>query len=94
MIGWFKKIWFILTLDCEQSAYLTSQSFDRDLSFSERWAVRLHCLICSKSRKLKKQMTALNERLRASGDLDSLKQKFQLSEEAFERISKNLKNSS
>ena len=57
------KIYLILTLDCEQSAHLTSDSFDRDLDWSERVASALHRLICGKSRKLHHQLIALNETL-------------------------------
>ena len=36
----------LLTLKCEQSSHLVSQSMDRDLSLAEKWAVRLHQLGC------------------------------------------------
>jgi hypothetical protein len=57
------KIYLILTLDCEESAKLTSDSFDRDLDWSEYWAAKLHRLICSKSRKLNRQLVELNSAL-------------------------------
>lgn len=59
------KIYLILTLDCEQSAHLTSDSFDPDLDWSERVASALHRLICGKSRKLHHQLIALNESSRS-----------------------------
>ena len=58
-----KKIYLILTLYCAQSANLTSDSFDRDLDWSERVATKLHRMICSKSRKLNRQLTELNNAL-------------------------------
>ena len=56
----FAKIYLILTLDCEQSAKLTSDSFDRDLDWSEFLAAKLHRLICSKSRRLDRQLVQLH----------------------------------
>lgn len=63
MIRFIQKIYLILTLDCEQSARLTSDSFDRELDWSERIANRLHRLICGKSRRLHHQLVALQENL-------------------------------
>ena len=50
------KIYLVLTLDCEASARLTSDSFDRPLDWSEAVANRLHRLICRKSRMLHRQL--------------------------------------
>lgn len=63
MIDLCKKIWFIMTLDCEGSAEWTSKSFDQKLHWSEKVAIKLHCMICKKSRMLNRQMTLLDERL-------------------------------
>jgi len=90
MIRFFANIWMILTLNCEQSARLTSQSFDRDLNWAETAAIKLHQLICSKSRKLDKQLVMLNqafERMyheQGSNDSDTL------SDSARERIRERL----
>lgn len=84
----FRRIWFILKLDCEGSAELTSESFDRTLHWSERWAVRLHCLICRKSFRLNRQMTALDERLRRTGEESMFDLK--LPDEAREKIRQKL----
>ncbi len=59
----FTDIWMILNLDCEASAKLTSDSFDRDLDWAERTAAYLHRLICAKSRKLDRQLIELNAAL-------------------------------
>lgn len=59
-----KSIWrglvLILTLDCEGSAWLVSESLDRRLTLAERWAVRLHHLVCRSSRELAKQIRDLH----------------------------------
>ena len=44
MIKFFRGLWLILTLDCEQSARLTSESFDRPLSRVEIQALWIHVL--------------------------------------------------
>ncbi len=59
----FSAIKLILTLKCEQSNRLISQSFDADLSRCERLAVRLHVLMCRSCRKFKKKLRLLHEML-------------------------------
>ena len=54
----------ILTLNCEGSARLTSESMDRKLNWAERAAVSGHRLVCSKSRRLNRQLLQLNEALK------------------------------
>lgn len=57
----------ILTLKCEQSTRLVSQSLDGRLSWSERWAVRLHALCCRPCRRFKRQILFLRQALRCGG---------------------------
>ena len=54
------QIWMILTLNCEDSARLTSDSMDRPLNWAERTALTAHRMICSKSRRLNHQMLKMN----------------------------------
>lgn len=94
--NFLSKIILILTLDCEQSAKLTSDSFDRELNWAERLAVKLHCLICSKSRKLDRQLGTLNQALlnklsEESDPLNQLVSTVELPESAKERIRMRLK---
>ena len=58
------QIWMILTLNCEDSARLTSDSMDRSLNWAERSAVSAHRMICSKSRRLNCQMMDMNKALK------------------------------
>lgn len=58
----------ILTLRCDESARLVSQSLDRNLSPSERWAVRLHAMICRSCRRYKKQLALIREAWRQYAD--------------------------
>jgi hypothetical protein len=46
----------ILSLSCEEASHLTSDALDRELSRSERWALRLHLLFCHGCRRLKQQL--------------------------------------
>lgn len=90
MIRLFKNIWLILTLDCQGSAELTSQSFDRQLRWPERIAVWFHCLICSKSRKLNTQLSAINTKLEKVLSSEQASAQFSLSSEAKLRIQEKL----
>jgi len=63
------SIRLILTLDCEQSSRMLSDSFDRDLTSSERWAVRLHYIGCWSCRRLRKQIAFLREAVRKADEL-------------------------
>ena len=60
MRQFFYDIYLILTLDCEGSARLTSDSIDRKLRWSETVAMKAHQLICAKSRRLDRQLLQLN----------------------------------
>ena len=64
----FHDIYLILTLDCEGSARLTSESIDRKLRWSEAIALKAHQLICAKSRKLDRQLLELHAGLRKEID--------------------------
>ena len=71
----FKGFRLILTLDCEHSARITSESFERKLFWYERCAVRLHNAFCLRSRRLEKQIKLLHQfviRNRDRLDLDDL----------------------
>ena len=57
------QIWMILTLNCEDSARLTSESMDRPLNWAERSAVSGHRLVCSKSRSLNRQLLKMHQAL-------------------------------
>lgn len=84
------KIYLILTLDCEQSAKLTSDSFDRKLDWSEYVAATLHRLICSKSRKLDRQLVQLHTAfIQSQQKLDALED---MPDEVKNRIRSRLTN--
>lgn len=60
----FSAMKLVLTLKCEESTHLVSDSLDRELSFVERWAVRLHYIGCWSCRRFGKQMRQLQMLLR------------------------------
>ena len=91
MMRILKNIWLILSLDCEQSAQLTSDSFDRKLTWAEHVAVFMHRFICRKSRRLNRQMVILNRQLKALAD-DHWSMKATLSDNAKHRIRNRLKD--
>lgn len=59
----FSAVKLMLTLKCEQSTHLVSDSLDRELSFAERWAVRLHYIGCWSCRRFGKQIQQLRKSL-------------------------------
>ncbi len=63
----FSTIKLILTLACEESTRLVSESLDRDLPWGERWAVRLHAVCCRSCSGYRKQIELLREALRRYG---------------------------
>ena len=84
MKKFFAAAKLILTLKCEQSSRIVSDSMDRDLTSVERWAVRLHYIGCWSCRRFGRQMRQLREAFQSypqrTTDSDTL------SDEALERI--------
>ena len=58
----------ILSLSCEEASHLTSDALDRELSRSERWALRLHTLVCRGCRRFKQQLDLMRALLSKSPD--------------------------
>ena len=75
----------ILTLKCERSTQLVSEGLDRDLSLSERCAIRLHYVACWSCRRFAKQMDQVRAAFRQHPDLQP-SDKARLSPEAMRRI--------
>ena len=84
MTRFLAAIRLLLTLRCEQSTMIVSESLDRELSFVERWAVRLHCISCWSCRRFGKQIRQLREALR--GYPDKTSDQHGLSPDAIARI--------
>jgi predicted anti-sigma-YlaC factor YlaD len=67
MMGWARALGRattkLLTLKCQEAAELVSSSMDGELSAVERWAVRLHLLICRACRRYRRQIQVLRKLL-------------------------------
>ncbi len=63
----------LLTLHCEESTELMSIERERDLSWIERWAVRMHSVACRQCRRFQRQLRFLEKagRQRAEAPCDS-----------------------
>lgn len=59
----FSKLLLILNCTCEQASRLVSESLDRELTASERWAVRMHLFVCAPCRKVTKQLRQMRKAL-------------------------------
>lgn len=49
----------ILTLKCREAAELTSASMDGELTPVDRWALRLHLLVCTACRRYRRHLRAM-----------------------------------
>jgi len=56
----------IFTLRCHEASELASAALDRELTASERWALRLHVFVCKPCRHLLKHLKAMREMLRSA----------------------------
>jgi predicted anti-sigma-YlaC factor YlaD len=81
----------LLTLTCEQSTRLVSESLDSDLPRGERLAVRLHAVSCRSCRRYRKQLAFLSQAVSRMADaVTSSSPRASLSPEVRERISRML----
>jgi hypothetical protein len=79
----------ILTLVCEESSRLTSESFDRRLGWTERIALAIHMAICRSCRRFRRHLRMMEEafiHLRYQDSHDPLVPTGTLSAEARQRI--------
>lgn len=67
-MSFLKAIRLILTLHCEESTRLQSDALERQLSFAERWAVRLHFLSCKACRVFRRQLEFIQKAARANAE--------------------------
>lgn len=59
-----RSLWRLLNLPCEGMARLASESLDRNLTRSERVALRLHVLYCMACRRYLRQLRLIRRALR------------------------------
>lgn len=86
MKKFFAAAKLILTLKCEQSTHLVSNSLDRELTAVERWAVRLHFIGCWSCRRFGKHIRQIRAAMTFHPEKTTDEQR--LSTEALDRIRK------
>jgi len=92
-----KNLQQILTLACDGASRLISEQMDRELSFAERLALRLHTLGCRNCPRFMRQLGLLRTvaRRREQALLESVRQEGpKLSGEARTRIRQTLRKAS
>ena len=93
MIRAIKGVMLILMLDCEESARLTSESFDRPLTRSERWALKIHQACCRSSHRVARQMEMISEAMKKPEATEQLTAASDsLSDDARDRIRQKLRD--
>jgi hypothetical protein len=51
----------ILTATCSEASRLASESLDRELTLSERWALRFHTAVCGNCRRFLRQLRTIRD---------------------------------
>ncbi len=77
-------------LSCKQTSLLVSQSLDRPLTWRERWAVRVHLLICVYCRRFTQQLKLIRRYMERWQQQVAEGEDIQLSLAAKERITQQL----
>lgn len=77
-------------LSCKQTSLLVSQSLDRPLTWRERWAVRVHLLICVYCRRFTQQLKLIRRYMERWQQQVAEGEDIQLSLSAKERITQQL----
>ena len=91
MLKTIQGLFLILMLDCEQSARLTSESFDRPLSKTEILALGIHQFLCRSSHRVARQMEMMARAMKEQGISELQLSADRLPEDARERIRKMLR---
>jgi len=61
-------LWLVLTASCAEASRLASESLDRELATSERWALRVHTAICRNCRRFVHQIRLIHQALTQMSD--------------------------
>ena len=77
-------------LNCQQASQMISQSLDRQLTWRERFNLRLHLTICKYCARFKQQLVTLRIALKRMGDQIEQDETIHLPSEAKARIAKEL----
>lgn len=77
-------------LNCKRTSVLVSQSLDRPLTWRERWAVRLHLLICVYCRRFAQQLQWMRRAMQGWQEQVAEDSEVALSQDARDRITQQL----
>ncbi|QDC43479.1 zf-HC2 domain-containing protein [Methylophilus medardicus] len=77
-------------LNCKRTSVLVSQSLDRPLTWRERWAVRLHLLICVYCRRFAQQLQWIRRAMQGWQQQVAEDSEVALSQDARDRITQQL----
>ncbi len=73
-------------LDCKQASQIISQSLDRNLTIRERFALKLHLLICKYCKLFSRQMQILRVAIKQMSASIENNHKIEMPSEAKKRI--------
>jgi predicted anti-sigma-YlaC factor YlaD len=91
-MGMISNIKQILTMNCEQAARLLSNQQDAELTRSERWALKLHLLICRSCRRYQGQLGFMRKLFGILGGKgDTVPPELRISEDKRDEINKTLR---
>lgn len=91
-MGLLKKILTILTLSCDGAAYYLSKAQEAPLTRTERWALRMHLLVCTGCRRYKRHLLFLRELIRSAAQkaYDGQTMSGAMSPERAQRVMRNI----
>lgn len=79
-------------LNCKEASQLLSQSLDRELSWRERWSLRIHLMMCEFCRRFGQQIRLVRDMVRRQvGEMEQ-NGNIRLPDEARERIAKRIES--
>ncbi len=81
-------------IKCKEASQLTSRALDNKLSFRERFALKLHLLICKYCKRFDKQLQKLNRAISSMNKNIENDTNIKLPSEAKARIVKSLESES
>lgn len=79
-------------LNCKQASELVSQSLDQQLSWSNKWQLKLHLLMCRYCKRFYTQMLAMRQSFKAMHEQVESDSDIKLSTAAKEKILNKLKD--
>jgi hypothetical protein len=65
LVRFFSALRKIATLNCEESAQLLSDSHEAPLGAVDRWALRLHLMVCGYCREFRRQLRVIQQGTRS-----------------------------